>query len=348
MLNYSFTTVLMAVLTSNFIIVLTALCFRHKNILLLVGYRLLIAFLFLSVMRLMFPFELPMAQYIFLPNILSVLLTYFDYPFTHLFGISVSLWVMFECVWLIGIIYHLYNYMRGQFRILSQLSRYSTDITKQEPYASLLAQICGVRHNHFQVLSVCGLSTPSIYGIIKPRILIPHEMDLSESDLYYSLCHEASHYYHGDLWIQFIVSILSIIYWWNPACPLLKKQMGMLLEMRVDDSLVKKNPANAIAYLKTLVHIAEESIRLQTIPDLAFPENLMLSFTKEKDGTLIQRYEMMCNARKHGGHMLMAVILFVLIAALYVGSFMVTFKNTNIIEQQLTSDFVEDDMGNLF
>lgn len=330
MLNYSFTTVLMAVLTSNFIIVLIALCFRHKNILLLVGYKLLIAFLFLAVVRFAFPFELPIARYIYLPNILSVLLTYIDYPFVRLFGISVSLWVIFECVWLVGFIYRLYNYARRQFRILSQLARYSTDITKQEPYAALLAQICGRRRNPFQVLRVYGISTPSIYGILKPRILIPFEMDLSGTDLYYSLCHEASHYYHGDLWLQCSVNILSILYWWNPACQLLKKQMGILLEMRVDDSLVKQNPAIARAYLNTLVHIAEESIRLQTTPDCALPENLLLSFAKETDGPLVQRFEMMCNAKKHGAHMPIVVVLFALIAALYVGSFLVSFKDSTV------------------
>lgn len=327
MLNYSLTTVLMAVLTGNFIIVLTALCFRHKNILLSVGYRLFIAFLFLTVARFLFPFELPVARFIYLPNILSVLLTYFDSPFTRLFGISVSLWVIFQCVWLMGIIYRLFYYVREQLRISSQLTKYSTDVTKQEPYAALLAQICGGRRNPFQVLKVYGISTPSIYGIIKPRILIPSEMELSGTDLYYSLNHEASHYYHRDLWIQCGVSILCIIYWWNPACGLLKKQMGMLLEMRVDDSLVKKDPATTVAYLNTLVHIAEESIRLQTIPDSALPESLLLSFTKERDGTLIQRCEMMCNTQKHSAHVPMAVILFALIAAFYMCSFFVTFKS---------------------
>ena len=328
MLNYSSTTVLMAVLTSNLIIVLIALCFRHKNILLSVSYKLLIAFLFLAIVRLVFPFALPIARYIYLPNILSVFLTYFDYPFVHLFGISVSLWVMFECVWFIGIIYRLYRYVRQQLRILSQLARYSTDISKQEPYSALLAQICGGRHNPFQVLKVYGISTPSIYGILKPRILIPFEMNLSGTDLYYSLCHEVSHYYHGDLWIQCGVSIVSILYWWNPACQLLKKQMGMLLDMRVDDSLVKKDPATAKAYLNTLVHIAEESIRLQTTSDYAFPESLLLSFAKETDGPLVKRCEVMCNAQKRGTHIPMAVILFALIAALYVGSFLVAFKST--------------------
>ena len=318
----------MAVLTSNLIIVLTALCFRCKGILRPAGYKLFIVFLLLSAVRFLFPFELSVARYISLPNILSVLLTYFDHPFVHLFGISVSLWVMFECVWFLGIVYRLCKYVREQLHILSQLARYSTDITKQEPYAALLAKICGGRRNPFQVLRVYGISTPSIYGILKPRILLPSGMDLSDTDLYFSLCHEVSHYYHSDLWIQCGVSILSILYWWNPACRLLQKQMSMLLEMRVDDSLVKKDPATTMAYLNTLVHIAEESIRLQTTPDSALPENLLLSFARETDGPLIKRCEMMCNTKKHGAHIPIAVILSVLVISLYVGSFLVTFKST--------------------
>lgn len=337
MLNYSFTTVLMAVLTSNLIIVLTALCFRHKNILLSVGYKPLIAFLFLAVLRLAFPFELPVARNIYFPDILSVPLTYFLYPFAYLFGIPISMWVIFQCVWLLGIIYRLRIYVCEHIRLLSQLNRYSTDISEQEPYATLLAQICGGRQNPFQVLKVHGISTPSIFGVIKPRILIPFDIQLSDTDLYYSLCHETSHYFHRDLWIQCSVRILTILYWWNPACQLLKKQVDMLLEMRVDGTLVKKDPDTAKAYLGTLVHVAEESVRLQTTFNSALPENLLLSFAKETEGPLLQRYEMMFNGRGHKAHMSAMIILSALFITLYTGSFLVTFQNAHTFPENVNS-----------
>lgn len=343
MLNYSFTTVLMAVLTSNFIIVLIALCFQHKNILLSVGYKLLIAFLFLTVVRFAFPFELPVARNVYLPDILSVPLTYFRYPFAHMFGIPISMWVIFQCIWIVGIIYRLHIYVHEHILLLNQLNRYSTDITELEPYATMLAKICGGRRNPFRVLKVHGISTPSIFGIIKPRILIPLEMQLSDTNLYYSLCHETSHYFHRDLWIKFSVSVLSIMYWWNPVCQLFKKQVDMLLEMRVDGSLIRKDSATAREYLDTLVHITEESLRLQTLYEPAYPENLLLSFAKEKDGLLIRRYEMMFNTQGRMTHMPVVVSLIAVIATIYMGSFYITFENTHIIEQQRPSDYVVDE-----
>lgn len=343
MLNYSFTTVLMAVLTSNFIIVLIALCFQHKNILLSVGYKLLIAFLFLTVVRFAFPFELPVARNVYLPEVLSAPFTYFRHVFATPFGIPVSMWSIFELIWGAGILFHMFNYIHGHISLSRQLTRYSTDITDQEPYVTLLAQICGKRRNPFRVFRVSGIFAPCILGIIKPCILIPSEIELSNSDLYYSLCHETSHYFHRDLWIKFSVSVLSIMYWWNPACKLLKKQVNTLLEMRVDGTLVKKDTDTAKAYLGTLIHITEESIRLQTTSNSALPEDLLLSFAKETEGPLLQRYEMMFNRRVHKVHMPAMITLLVLIIALYMGSFLVTFENAHIIDQPRSSDYAMDE-----
>ena len=343
MLNYSFTTVLMAVLTSNFIIVLIALCFQHKNILLSVGYKLLIAFLFLTVVRFAFPFELPVARNVVLPAILSVPLTYFRHIFATPFGIPLSMWAIFELIWVMGILYNIYIHVRNHISLSRQLARYSIDITHQEPYVTLLEQICCKRRNPFQVLKVSGISTPSIFGIIKPRILIPTEIEISDLDLYYSLCHEASHYFHHDLWIKFGVSVLSILYWWNPACKLLKFQANMLLEMRIDGSLVRKNPDTAKAYLGTLTHIAEESVRLRTTSSSLLSEDLLISFAKNADGTLIKRYEMMFNAQRHKTHTPVAIIILGLVMVLYVGSYFITFENSYVIDQQLSSDYVTNE-----
>lgn len=327
MLNYSFTTVLMAVLTSNLIIVLIAFCFRHKIILLSVGYKLLIAFLFLAIVRFVFPFELPVAKDIVLPAILSAPLAHFQHVFATPFGVPVSMWSIFELIWVLGILYHIYIYARKHISLSKQLARYSTDITRQEPYATLLEQICGKRRNPFQVLKVSGISTPSIFGIMKPRILMPSEIELNELDLYYSLCHETSHYFHCDLWIKCGLSVLSMLYWWNPACKLLMNQADILLEMRVDGSLVRNDPNTARAYLGTLTHIAEESVRLRVATGSLLPENLLISFAKNTDGPLIQRYEMMFHAGRYRARVPVAMMISGFVMVLYTGSFLLTFEN---------------------
>ena len=340
MLNYSFTTVLMAVLTNNLIIVLIAFCFRHKNILLSVGYKLLIAFLLLVMVRFVFPFELPMARNIVLPAILSAPLAYFQHVFATPYDIPVSMWSIFKLIWAIGILYHICIHVRRHISLSRQLARYSTDITRQEPYVTMLEQICGKRRNPFQVLKVSGISTPSIFGIIKPRILIPSEIELNELDLYYSLCHETLHYFHCDLWIKCGISVLSILYWWNPACKLLKNQTDILLEMRVDGSLVRNDPDTARAYLGTLIHIAEESVRLRMTSGTSLPENLLISLVKNNDGPLIQRYEMMFNARRNKARVPVVMVLSGLVMVLYTGSFSITIENSYVIDQQFSDDLV--------
>lgn len=62
MVHYSFSTILMTFIASNLIIVLITVCFRCEKILLSIGYKLAAVFLVLTVLRVLFPFELPFAK----------------------------------------------------------------------------------------------------------------------------------------------------------------------------------------------------------------------------------------------------------------------------------------------
>ncbi|QHQ60188.1 peptidase M56 [Anaerocolumna sedimenticola] len=62
------------------------------------------------------------------------------------------------------------------------------------------------------------VKTPCVLNIIKPIILIP-EYSLEKfnlADLKYILLHELAHVKRKDIFINYIVSLLCIIYWFNP------------------------------------------------------------------------------------------------------------------------------------
>lgn len=59
MLNFSFSTVLMALLTSSILVGLIAIIFLHNNTLVCAGYKLLGIFVGLAVIRLIVPLEFP-------------------------------------------------------------------------------------------------------------------------------------------------------------------------------------------------------------------------------------------------------------------------------------------------
>ena len=337
MFHYSFSTVMMAVITSNLIIVLIALCFRHKKLLLSMGYRLLIVFLLLTLVRFMFPLELKLATEVRFPKFLSLIITYVRHIFVYFHGIPISMWTIFECIWLIGIAYKLYFHVHECASAERFLILNSIDITEQEPYAAALAEACGGRKNHFRILKVPDLPMPCLYGIRHPRILLPMAGELTGTDLYYTLRHEISHHYHHDLVIKQIVNFLSIVYWWNPACLILKSQVNLLLEMRVDDTLVKGNSEVARAYLETLINIAESSTEHSSLP-----VGLMVSLTHKDAGVLSRRFEMICY-RKDYASPPVTIALSALIFAMYLGSYLFTLESYYFIDDGVEETFDNTD-----
>jgi len=79
-MNYSFATVLMTILASNLVIILITLCFRFEKLLLTIGYRLLAVFLVLTLVRFVFPFELPFAKSIYLAEPISSVIFFLRQP----------------------------------------------------------------------------------------------------------------------------------------------------------------------------------------------------------------------------------------------------------------------------
>lgn len=337
MFHYSFSTVMMAVITSNLIIVLIALCFRHKKLLLSMGYKLLIVFLLLTLVRFMFPLELKLTTTVLLPKFLSFIITHFLHPLAYLYGIEISMWTIFECIWLAGIIYKLYRHIREYTSAERFLRRSSVNITEQEPYAAALTEACGKRKNSFRILKVPDLPMPCLYGIRHPRILLPMAGELTDTDLYYTLRHEVSHHYHHDLVTKQIINFLSIVYWWNPACLILKNQVNLLLEMRVDDALVKGDRETALAYLQTLINIAESSVDHSTLP-----AGLVVSLTCKDADFLSRRFEMICY-RKYYASPPIAVALFALIFAMYLGSYLFTLESYYYIDDGVEKTFSNTD-----
>lgn len=338
MLHYSFSTVLMAVLTSNLIIIAIAICFRNNKILLSVGYKLLIVFLVFTVIRFAFPFEigktfdLGIDRNIVWPEFLSIIISYIRMPVANLFNLNISLWTLFEVIWIAGIIYQIVRYLRKLNEFEYFVACWSEDITEEDPYSSCLTEACGNRKNRFQILKLPEIPSPCLYGIRRPRILIPENLNITDKDLYYVLCHEISHHYHHDLVIKRIVSILCMLYWWNPICSLFKKQVDTLLEMRIDDSLVQNDPKVGREYLSALIHIVENMNNSSKASN-----NFIVSLSQKNSSALTQRFEMVCNKKPHA-NILLSIGLLTLIIAMYLGSYLVTFENLYFIESEHGED----------
>ena len=338
-MNYSFSTLLMAFIVSNILVIFMALCFQRQKILLSVGYKVLVVFLFLTLLRFMFPVELPLATSVKLPGFLSPVVTFLRHPFFRPLGLRLSPWFLFGIVWAIGSLHYLRLYIKECIESRSLVTSALRDATQEEPYASLLSEICGRRSKRFHVLISTAIETPCLYGIVKPYILIPEGMRLTREELYYVLHHEVTHHKYHDLLTKRIVRIMFIIYWWNPACRMLRKQVELLLEMRIDGSLVKKDQKVAQEYMMTLFRVADLAIDNK----YQLPAGNKVSMAGKGSSALAQRVDMMLRERKKA-NVLLTVALCALIAMVYLGSYLFTFESWYVSRSDTVDTFRTPDM----
>lgn len=338
-MNISFSTLLMAFLVSNILVIFIALCFRRQKILLTVGYKVLVVFLFLTLLRFMFPIELPVARNIQLPGFLSRVVTFLRHVFVSPLGIDISISSLFGIIWAIGSLYYLRLYIKECIASRGLVTGALRDVTQEEPYASLLSEICGRRSKRFRVLISSAIETPCLYGIVRPYILIPEDMPLTREELYYVLHHEVTHHKYHDLLTKRVVRIMFIIYWWNPACRMLRKQVELLLEMRIDGSLVKKDQDVAREYMMTLFSVADLAIDNK----YQLPAGNKVSMAGNGSSALAQRVDMMLRERKKA-NALLAVALCALIVMVYLGSYLFTFESRYVLQGSVDGSFITPDI----
>lgn len=167
-MQYSFSTVLMAFLSSNLIIIFTAICFRYKDLLVSFGYRMFALLLGLTFLRFVLPFEFPFATNLVFPEMLSRAVSFLRYPFYRSEHVRISIWIIFEAVWAVGALVMLARFLRDHLVFNHWVVWESINVTEDEHYSRLLDEICGDSPNPFCVFELSGLKVPMLYGIRHP------------------------------------------------------------------------------------------------------------------------------------------------------------------------------------
>lgn len=99
------------------------------------------------------------------------------------------------------------------------------------------------------------IRTPYSIGLLHHRILVPGEA-YSETELYYILFHEMTHFRKGDLWIKALANIMCRVFWWNPLVFLIRREMEAALEIRCDTGATAGMETEGRQnYLKTILKV---------------------------------------------------------------------------------------------
>lgn len=299
MLHFSFSTVLMASLASIAVAVLIALILSNKDMMVCAGHKILAVFIGLAFVRLLFPFELPFATNVLLPLSFSKAVFYFRQTRTTIMGFRISLWNIFVAIWVVGILFGLYRYIRSYRQAREHIFKYGHDKTSDDRYRMILGMVCEQYRIPcpFRVVELQGLAVPIIFGMKDPCIILPEHMSIPTDKLYYIFQHEILHHLHHSFAVKNIIQIVAIIYWWNPVRLLLCYCSNLLMEMHIDAALTQRDREITEQYASCLLYIKQESLR-QAAELPAYFQKDAPSFARAKQDDLLKRtLVLLCRAR---------------------------------------------------
>ena len=236
MIELSFYTILMAFLTSTVLFSLSCIFFSSSKRILNVGYKTIAFISFLSILRLVVPIDFDFTAILPMNELAKQISFFICQHRIAFFSIRLSIWDILLVIWLIGILFQLILYWRQYKQIDRIVIQTGKNVSYHSNYMKAFQsiQISYGISQQLPVYEIPMLSSPMLFSIRNPRILLPAENNYSDDDLHFIFRHEMTHFLHHDLLYKFFFQLLFIVYWWNPLKYILKRQVNNLLEINVD------------------------------------------------------------------------------------------------------------------
>jgi beta-lactamase regulating signal transducer with metallopeptidase domain len=320
--TFDLSTVYMAILSSNILLVIIAVILRNEKIMINAGYKLISIFLILTLVRFVLPFEIPFATTFPLPTgISNIIIELFETRFTVL-GLNINIFRILCLIWLIGVLARTYRFIKIDRMFRRFIFTFGRKVNKDPRYSAIINSLSTgeTKHIPYQIYEVPNLPTPCLYGFATPYILIPANLDYTDKELTYVIRHEMMHYKHHDLWIKFGVQLISILYWWNPSGNMLLSNMDMALDMRIDDTLTEMNDVETSEYINSLYMTAEYQ---NSILNHKFGN--VIAFSANDKTVSERRFLMLLNKNNEKKYWINFVLVTV-VFAIYLLSYLVTFE----------------------
>lgn len=177
--------------------------------------------------------------------------------------------------------------------------RWKRDVARAD-YAAMLSNTARDLGVSAPEMIVCeAISTPAVTGLLRPRLLLPHERyDVQE--LRYILRHEPCHLKRRDMLLKLVLLAANAMHWFNPVVYLMLRQADEDIELACDSAATDglELPERA-AYSRTLLAAVQSSVR-------ALPATTCFGGTVER---LKRRITNVLGAQKKRGLGVVALVL---------------------------------------
>ena len=161
-----------------------------------------------------------------------------------------------------------------------------------------------------ELLETDAVQSPALFGLFRLRLLLPRGFasQFAPCELRYIFLHEIAHVKRGDLWLNWLVTALQILHWFNPLLWLGFARLRADRELACDElALLRAGDTAGTAYGETVVKLLEKLSRPSTIPGL-------VGILEDKK-QMRRRILMIANFRRPGRWSALALLLILGLAA---------------------------------
>ncbi|KLU62918.1 regulatory protein BlaR1 [Peptococcaceae bacterium CEB3] len=105
-----------------------------------------------------------------------------------------------------------------------------------------------------------SLKSPALFGLIRPKIVISPKLlaELAPEELRYIFLHELGHLKRRDHWVNAWVTLVQVVYWFNPLIGYALRHMKQDCEMACDaTALAVVRPEEHRQYGQTIIRLLQ-------------------------------------------------------------------------------------------
>lgn len=250
-MQITFFSLFMSVIWSSVLAVFNYFCRKKHFFIRQLGVTNILFLYLFSVIRMIIPYEFSFTQVIPPQGVLSDICRdpYIGQARTSRISLLAVLAVVWAVVSSVLILRFAFQYTKA----MREYSSYR--VREDEQCKRVYNRVLNVSKTQMNIAvrSSSHVKIPMGAGIFRKSILLPEET-YSDSELYYILRHEYTHFQNRDLAVKILIHIYGCVFWWNPAIYLLKRDLAQVLEIKCDlDVTARMGNRHKAEYLSTIV-----------------------------------------------------------------------------------------------
>ncbi|RDU36630.1 BlaR1 family beta-lactam sensor/signal transducer [Neobacillus piezotolerans] len=164
-------------------------------------------------------------------------------------------------VWFIGVALFVGAAVFSTYKIYKiRNSAVAIDDQKLNNLLEACKEMVGVKRN-IRLRETSMISSPITFGIFQPYIFLPSKTreEFSLNELKYVLMHELHHHKSKDLFVNYVMWMFQIIYWFNPVVWYASKRIRIDRELACDASVLNLlDESGYIEYGHTIIRFADK------------------------------------------------------------------------------------------